>query len=163
VRAGREQDVPLRSRRGRPEHGRGDARHRHAPASRARRPRALTRGSSEAAAALPLTRRAKAPGALGQRRRRLHVAERVGPDAGRAGKGVLRGQLLGPDQDTRARALEGAGAALNGAELRAAIDAHLDREYLVRTLSRLATVPTDVPMGYETYMEPDDPKLVHYV
>jgi acetylornithine deacetylase/succinyl-diaminopimelate desuccinylase-like protein len=35
--------------------------------------------------------------------------------------------------------------------------------YLVETLSRLARVPTDVPMGYETLMEPDDPKLVHYV
>jgi acetylornithine deacetylase/succinyl-diaminopimelate desuccinylase-like protein len=40
---------------------------------------------------------------------------------------------------------------------------HLDRDYLVGTLSRLARVPTDVPLGYETLMEPDDPKLVHYV
>jgi acetylornithine deacetylase/succinyl-diaminopimelate desuccinylase-like protein len=39
----------------------------------------------------------------------------------------------------------------------------LDRAYLVETLAWLATVPTDVPMGYETLMEPDDPKLVHYV
>ena len=39
----------------------------------------------------------------------------------------------------------------------------IDRSYLVTTLSRLATVPTDVPMGYDTLMEPDDPKLVHYV
>ena len=39
----------------------------------------------------------------------------------------------------------------------------INRAYLVETLSRLATVPTDVPMGYETLMEPDDPKLVHYV
>ena len=39
----------------------------------------------------------------------------------------------------------------------------LDRAYLVETLSRLARVPTDVPLGFETLMEPDDPKLVHYV
>ncbi len=39
----------------------------------------------------------------------------------------------------------------------------IDRDYLVRTLSRLAQVPTDVPLGYDTFMEPDDPKLVHYV
>jgi acetylornithine deacetylase/succinyl-diaminopimelate desuccinylase-like protein len=43
------------------------------------------------------------------------------------------------------------------------IDQHLDRAYLVETLSRLATVPTDVPLGYETLIEPDDPKLVYYV
>jgi acetylornithine deacetylase/succinyl-diaminopimelate desuccinylase-like protein len=43
------------------------------------------------------------------------------------------------------------------------LDAALDRAYLVRTLSQLATVPTAVPLGYETLMEPDDPKLVHYV
>jgi acetylornithine deacetylase/succinyl-diaminopimelate desuccinylase-like protein len=43
------------------------------------------------------------------------------------------------------------------------LDETLDRSYLVRTLSRLATVPTEVPLGYETFMEPDDPKLVHYV
>jgi acetylornithine deacetylase/succinyl-diaminopimelate desuccinylase-like protein len=29
--------------------------------------------------------------------------------------------------------------------------------------SLLAQVPTDVPVGFETLMEPDDPKLVHYV
>ncbi len=39
----------------------------------------------------------------------------------------------------------------------------VDRSYLVNTLSWLATVPTDVPMGYDTLMEPDDPKLVGYV
>src|SRR4051794_17824851 len=44
-----------------------------------------------------------------------------------------------------------------------AIIAGLDRAYLVETLSRLARVPTDVPIGFETLMEPDDPKLVHYV
>ena len=39
----------------------------------------------------------------------------------------------------------------------------LDRAYLVETLSRLARVPTSVPLGFDTLMEPDDPKLVHYV
>lgn len=39
----------------------------------------------------------------------------------------------------------------------------LDSRYLVETLSELARVPTDVPLGYDTLMEPDDPKLVHYV
>lgn len=39
----------------------------------------------------------------------------------------------------------------------------IDRGYLVETLARLATIPTDVPLGYATLMEPDDPKLVHYV
>ena len=43
------------------------------------------------------------------------------------------------------------------------IDAGLDRGYLVDTLSRLARVPTDVPPGFNTLIEPDDPKLVHYV
>jgi acetylornithine deacetylase/succinyl-diaminopimelate desuccinylase-like protein len=42
-------------------------------------------------------------------------------------------------------------------------DYAIDRAYLVQTLSRLAQVPTDVPLGFETLMEPDDPKLVHYV
>lgn len=39
----------------------------------------------------------------------------------------------------------------------------LDREYLAEALRRLARVPTDVPLGYDTLMEPDDPKLIHYV
>jgi acetylornithine deacetylase/succinyl-diaminopimelate desuccinylase-like protein len=43
------------------------------------------------------------------------------------------------------------------------VERSLDQTYLVETLSRLARVPTDVPMGYETLIEPDDPKLVHYV
>ena len=43
------------------------------------------------------------------------------------------------------------------------IDDGLDRRYLVTTLSALARVPTDVPLGFDTLMEPDDPKLVHYV
>jgi acetylornithine deacetylase/succinyl-diaminopimelate desuccinylase-like protein len=47
--------------------------------------------------------------------------------------------------------------------LPAFIDQHLHRAYLVETLSRLARVPTDVPLGWQTLIEPDDPKLVHYV
>lgn len=39
----------------------------------------------------------------------------------------------------------------------------LDQRYLIDVLSRLARVPTDVPLGFNTLMEPDDPKLVHYV
>ena len=44
-----------------------------------------------------------------------------------------------------------------------AIVAQLDQNYLVRTLTELAKVPTEIPLGPETFMEPDDPKLVHYV
>lgn len=43
------------------------------------------------------------------------------------------------------------------------IEKFLDQGYLVETLSRLAQIPTDVPLGFQTLMEPDDPKLVHYV
>ena len=43
------------------------------------------------------------------------------------------------------------------------IDDRLDRGYMVTTLSALARVPTDVPLGFDTLMEPDHPKLVHYV
>lgn len=39
----------------------------------------------------------------------------------------------------------------------------IDRGYLVEILSSLAKVPTHVPLGFDTLMEPDDPKLVHYV
>src|SRR5919199_523340 len=48
-------------------------------------------------------------------------------------------------------------------EAKAVVEEYLDRAYLVETLSRLAKVPTDVPLGFQTLMEPDDPKLVHYV
>ena len=41
--------------------------------------------------------------------------------------------------------------------------AHLDTRYLVNTLVELARIPTQVPLGPEVFMEPDDPKLVHYV
>jgi acetylornithine deacetylase/succinyl-diaminopimelate desuccinylase-like protein len=43
------------------------------------------------------------------------------------------------------------------------IERGLDRAYLVETVSRLAQIPTDVPLGFDTLIEPDDPKLVHYV
>ena len=39
----------------------------------------------------------------------------------------------------------------------------IDEEYLVENLRQLSRVPTDVPMGLNTFIEPDDPKLVHYV
>jgi acetylornithine deacetylase/succinyl-diaminopimelate desuccinylase-like protein len=39
----------------------------------------------------------------------------------------------------------------------------VDARYLVDTLCRLARVPTHVPLGFDTLIEPDDPKLVHYV
>ena len=39
----------------------------------------------------------------------------------------------------------------------------LDRRFLIDTLVELARVPADVPMGHEVFIEPDDPKLVHYV
>lgn len=62
----------------------------------------------------------------------------VGMSAGQGGEGVSR-------------------------EITSTIDRHFDRGYLVETLSDLAKVPTDVPLGFRTLMEPDDPKLVHYV
>lgn len=43
------------------------------------------------------------------------------------------------------------------------LDRHLDEELLVDLTRRFARVPTEVPPGYETLIEPDDPKLVHYV
>jgi acetylornithine deacetylase/succinyl-diaminopimelate desuccinylase-like protein len=39
----------------------------------------------------------------------------------------------------------------------------IDEGYLIDTLVELAQVPTDVPLGPQTFMEPDDPKLVRYV
>ena len=39
----------------------------------------------------------------------------------------------------------------------------LDRRFMIDTLVDLARVPADVPMGHEVFIEPDDPKLVHYV
>lgn len=52
---------------------------------------------------------------------------------------------------------------MSPAEVEALLDAHLDAYYLVDRLSALAKVPTDVPLGFHTLMEPDEPKLVHYV
>jgi len=40
---------------------------------------------------------------------------------------------------------------------------HLDTEYLIETLEHLAQVPADVPMGTDVFIEPDHPRLVHYV
>ncbi len=50
-----------------------------------------------------------------------------------------------------------------GPEIRQTVDSRLDRRYLVEILSKLAQVPTDVSLGFDTLIEPDDPKLVHYV
>ena len=52
---------------------------------------------------------------------------------------------------------------MTSAEEKSAIADRLDERYLVDTLVELAKVPTEVPLGPETFMEPDDPKLVHYV
>lgn len=43
------------------------------------------------------------------------------------------------------------------------MDQHLDGALLVDAMQRFTRVPTEVPPGHETLMEPDDPKLVHYV
>lgn len=40
---------------------------------------------------------------------------------------------------------------------------YLDRKYLVDTLINLLKIDCSVPLGPETLMEPDHPKLVHYV
>lgn len=40
---------------------------------------------------------------------------------------------------------------------------HLDQRYLVNTLVNLLKVDCSVTLGPQTLMEPDDPKLVHYV
>jgi acetylornithine deacetylase/succinyl-diaminopimelate desuccinylase-like protein len=42
------------------------------------------------------------------------------------------------------------------------LDRFLDRSFIASTLTTLLKTPTDVPLG-ETTIEPDDPKLVHYV
>ena len=39
----------------------------------------------------------------------------------------------------------------------------IDQEHLVDTLRELAQIQTKVPLGENTFIEPDDPKLVHYV
>lgn len=40
---------------------------------------------------------------------------------------------------------------------------YLDEKYLIDTLIRLIKIPTHVPLGPNTLMEPDDPVLVRYV
>ncbi len=52
---------------------------------------------------------------------------------------------------------------LPSADLKEWVEEHLDTAYLVESASRLARVPTQVPLGFDTLMAPDDPKLVHYV
>ena len=39
----------------------------------------------------------------------------------------------------------------------------INQQYLADILVRLAKVPTEIPLGPDTFIEPDDPKLVHYV
>ncbi len=39
----------------------------------------------------------------------------------------------------------------------------LDHHHVIGTLCALARVPADVPLGPDVFIEPDDPKLVHYV
>ena len=43
------------------------------------------------------------------------------------------------------------------------LTSNMDKQYLIDVLSELISVPTEVPFGPETLMNPDDPKLVHYV
>jgi acetylornithine deacetylase/succinyl-diaminopimelate desuccinylase-like protein len=43
------------------------------------------------------------------------------------------------------------------------VDRGLDRGFLADTLAALSRVPTNVELGFDTLIEPDDPKLVHYV
>ena len=48
-------------------------------------------------------------------------------------------------------------ASTSPGDISAIVDRYLDRSYLVETLAHLAQVPTDVPMGFDTLIEPDDP------
>ena len=48
-------------------------------------------------------------------------------------------------------------------EIAGLLDEFLDESLLVEAMQRFARVPTEVPPGHETLMEPDDPKLVRYV
>ena len=50
-----------------------------------------------------------------------------------------------------------------GGQTEGLIERSLDRAYLVEWLSELARVPTAVPLGAQTLIEPDHPQLVHYV
>jgi acetylornithine deacetylase/succinyl-diaminopimelate desuccinylase-like protein len=49
------------------------------------------------------------------------------------------------------------------ADVAAAVDGALDREFLLETLIELARVPNAVEPGLDTLMEPDHPKLQRYV
>lgn len=49
------------------------------------------------------------------------------------------------------------------ADAAAAVDGALDRGFLLATLIELARVPNAVEPGFDTLMEPDDPKLQRYV
>ena len=40
---------------------------------------------------------------------------------------------------------------------------NIDEKYLIDTLVGLAKIPTNVPLGAEVFMDPDDPKLLNYV
>lgn len=44
-----------------------------------------------------------------------------------------------------------------------AIDDILDADELVALASAFARVPTGVPLGFDTYVDPTDPQLVHYI
>jgi acetylornithine deacetylase/succinyl-diaminopimelate desuccinylase-like protein len=48
-------------------------------------------------------------------------------------------------------------------DVRDLVNRHLDEDFVVRTLQALAHVPTEVPVGYDTLIDGDDPLLVHYV
>lgn len=43
------------------------------------------------------------------------------------------------------------------------VECHLDREFFIDVLKELIEVPTEVPLGPDTLIDPDHPKLVHYV
>ena len=45
----------------------------------------------------------------------------------------------------------------------AALADSIDEQYLVSRLDELARVPTDIPLGPDTFWAPDHPKFVHYV
>lgn len=68
-----------------------------------------------------------------------------------------------PQAAENAAAVTSAPPGARDREIAELIDRHIDRAHLVEILTRFARVPTEVPLGDETYMEPDDPKLTHYV
>jgi acetylornithine deacetylase/succinyl-diaminopimelate desuccinylase-like protein len=54
-------------------------------------------------------------------------------------------------------------ATMLATEEQQALVARLEARYMTDTLIELAKIPTEVPLGAQVFMEPDDPKLVHYV